>query len=92
VSQQGRQACPTAAWLVKIFIAILKLSLYPAMSQETGNRKSAISPGNKGLASLTNSLSSSRLVVDAFLHRQHGLSPLQQLLLLYGLSVCVRVL
>jgi hypothetical protein len=92
VSQQGRQACSTAARLVKIFIAILKLSLYPAMSQETANGKSAISPGNKGLASLTNSLSSSRLVADAFLHRQHGLSPLQQLLLLYGLSVCVRVL
>jgi hypothetical protein len=41
---------------------------------------------------LTNDLYSFRLVVDAFLHRQHGLSPLQQFLLLYGLSVCVRVL
>jgi hypothetical protein len=41
---------------------------------------------------LTNDPSSFRLVADAFLHRQHGLSPFQQLLLLYGPSVCVRVL
>jgi hypothetical protein len=34
VSQQRRQACPAAAWLVKIFIAMLKLSPYPPMSQE----------------------------------------------------------
>ena len=47
VSQQGRQACLAAAWLVKIFIAILKLSLYPPMSQETADGKSAILPGNK---------------------------------------------
>jgi hypothetical protein len=92
VSQQGRQACSAAAWLVKIFIAILKPSLYPAMSQETAKRRSGILAGNRGLASLTNSFSSFRLGVDAFLHRQHGLSPLQQLLLLYGLSVCARVL
>jgi hypothetical protein len=41
---------------------------------------------------LTNDLSWFRLVADAFLHRQHGLSPFQQLLLLHGLSVLVRVL
>jgi hypothetical protein len=41
---------------------------------------------------LTNDLSSSSLVADAFLHRQHGLSPFQQPLLLFGLSVCVCVL
>ena len=41
---------------------------------------------------LTNEPFSFRLLVDAFLHRQRGLSPFQQPLLLYGLSVCVRVL
>lgn len=92
VSQQGRQACSTAAWLVKIFIAILKLSVYPPLSQATADEKTAIFTRQQGPTSLTNGPSSSSLVVDAFLHRQHGLSPFQQLLLLYGLSVCVRVL
>jgi hypothetical protein len=41
---------------------------------------------------LTNGPTSFRLIEDAFLHSQHGLSPFQQLLLLYGLSVCVLVL
>jgi hypothetical protein len=54
-------------------------------------KSSVTSPGGMA-ARLTNGLSSFRLVLDAFLHRQHGLSPFQQLLLLYGLSVCVRVL
>ena len=52
---------------------------------------SVTSRGNVGIR-LTNGLYSFRLVVDVFLHRQHGLSPFQQLLLLYDLSVCVRVL
>jgi hypothetical protein len=65
------------------------------MSQESRGKIAVISLGNPhgNMAyTLTNGLSSYRLVADAFLHRQHGLSPFQQLLLLYGLSVCARVL
>jgi len=40
VSQQGRQTCPAAAWLVKIFIAMLKVSPYPPGSQETADGNS----------------------------------------------------
>jgi hypothetical protein len=40
-----------------------------------------------GALELTNRGKSSTLAIDAFLHRQHGLSPLPQLLLLYALSV-----
>jgi hypothetical protein len=61
------------------------------LSQETADRRFSHFPWNHGLG-LTNDPYSFRLVADAFLHRQHGLSPFQQFLLLYGLSVGVRVL
>jgi hypothetical protein len=91
VSQQVRQAWP-AAWLVRVFIAIVEINPYPLISQDTAEGEVPATYWARWPTCLTNDLDSFRLVTDAFLHRQHGLSPFQQFLLLYGLSVCVRVL
>ena len=80
---------------MKIFIAVCKLNPYTPTESSKGRQNEVTSlAGSRGKLAdtLTNGLSSFTLMSDALIRRQHGLSPFQQLLLLHGLSVCVRVL